>query len=314
MTEQEYVKIVESAKARGQTASLVDADEIVRRQLRRILGAAAKLGVPTEDLSNRLTTVRSFPNPQVNASTSSTDDWRTVTIGVNLGLMLFFHKMIKVFISRFGVIDQDSSRQESSIALGRTAAMGQRLMKAFWDGTLINEPGFPLEEFSKEQFLLGMNCLDAAETFVIGHELGHAVINCFPGTLSHVPIGQSLAESAIDTGPISVPIEHRARLIREWGEEFSADYFGLAVTVSSCANPVQKEITLWAIEMALVQMDMLEQFYRQRTGQRPPLGSHPPSKVRRIALRAALGKNTPKGILAMMDGIVDIGHQILTTG
>ncbi len=286
-------------------------DDIVERQLDALLVAAATLGVPASELRTRLNPVQAFRDPTVNAMTVSTDDWQTVTLGLNVGLMTFFHKMIKVFTSRVGAMGQDGPAEGLEIPWERTVSVCYELMKAFWDGTLHTTHGFRLNEFSELQITVGAHLLDAAEMFILGHELGHAAMNCFPGQIDSEAVGRDLAEQIMRRTGVSLSEDIRQHLISTWGEEIGADHFGFAATLATKANDTQRIMAYWAVELAFIQMDMLEQFHVKYRGEQAKLGSHPSSFMRRQAIRAAVDPTNPGNTLGIGQGLAELGQKIL---
>lgn len=247
-------------------------------------------------LERRLSNIRMVMQPDVNGFVTSSDDWETFEIGINYGLMIFFHKIITLFSSRSCLtsiwgngrpIDYPKQQIESIIPLARG------LMQAFWQGTVLDAPWLHIGELNNNQIGIWSALLTRAERFVIGHEFGHIVIRISPTKASEFDLGIELCKAFV-TSKISKMNEHEKNLLeRGWGEEIAADLIGLELSLYLANDHNTRIFTYSAIELVFIMNKMLESFYKKIMGTDPPLDIHPPSSLRLNCMRTIVEAYNP---------------------
>lgn len=272
---------------------------------------ALGLGIKQDALEKRLLGLGVKEIPEVNGRTHTSDDWKTFGIDINLGLMLFTHEMVKLFATRLGVMDDDGNPVETpAIPFENSASTTKRLMKAFWDGNLVEEQGFELMELSETQVLISSGLLRDAECFVVGHEFGHIVIHTSPRKVSELELGMTTVRKALASAP-ELSETTKNLLAQEWGEEIAADLIGLQLSLVRKDNLSGKILGYSAAQLVFIMQSMLETFYEKTRQESPPIGSHPPAQFRFNCLRSILNATYPPQALELGDSFKQLADALL---
>jgi len=103
---------------------------------------------------------------------------KTFSITINEALMLYYHKVIKVFVSTLSVGNNRTGIiQKSTVSPDKITAVCKELMQAYKDNTLLSQKGFLLEELNDGQSTVLSRLVETCEYFAVAHEFGHIIIN-----------------------------------------------------------------------------------------------------------------------------------------
>ena len=261
--------------------------------------AAARIGIEHRELANRFLGVRLEESHKVNGRVRSFDNWDTFEIVINLGLMIFFHKMMKVFVSTFGFGDDEEHATERPIEpFDKTVSVCKGLMEAFWEDRLLTQGGFWFAEFGKMQMRMTADLVHCCECSVIAHELGHVVRK-----LSKIEVAEFAAAREIVDGYMTfvygLDEDAKNQMAESWTEEICADLIGLQLCLAqpNTAPPYSHwrnhRLTLYGgAEIAIILPAMLEDYdWKMRQGgptiRISPISSHPPNLLRLKAIRSS---------------------------
>jgi hypothetical protein len=290
--------------------NLAGLNDIVVDMADRLMAETAhKTGLSENTLRSRLVKVGMVDLEGVNGYTRTSDGWKTFEIGINMGLMIFFHKMIKVFASRMSVLDE-SGRPSSKYKIPAldTASAARRLMRAFWEGDLTSTHGFRLADLADHQVEISQSFLDYAEWFVVAHEMAHIVIN-----LTREKPANQLDDIVSWVRSSLRDVAGAAEIALLWGEEIYADYIGFGLQVSSIPknHSFERIMAFSSAQLVLIMQMMLEDFHKTYYGQDAPISEHPPSLFRLESLRALVRRGNPPELMEMGEGLEQLANAIL---
>jgi len=262
--------------------------------------AAPRVGIAREDLEKRFKRARLVFSSDVNGYVCSRDNWQTFEVLLNRGLMMFYHKMVKVFVGgNIGIGKGESHAIEKPLEFSRAISTCKALMEAFWEDRLEDQGGFWFAEFGETQMCMTAALVHCCECFTLAHEWGHAVIRLSNGKLVELATAKKLVEGFLSS--ISgLSAEERGRWLEYWTEEIAADLIGLHLSLElpdmhpfdNCAN--YKQWIYGGAEIALILIAMLEA-YHDKIHHGPKMTlvrSHPPGLLRLKAIRLSPERST----------------------
>ena len=273
--------------------------------------AASTLGIQIGSFRDRLTNVEMVETPEVNGFAKSSDGWRTFQIGINLGLMMFFHKMTKVFASVIGVMGEDGRPKESpTIPFTEVVAASRRLVKAFWEERLMHEQGFQLVQLSDSQITMASMLLHYAESFTVAHELGHIILNVSPQVRAELTAGTGIVRGILEdiTG---MNDGDKTRLVEKWGNEIASDLLGLQLAIEHAKDSHKKVLIYSSVELVFLMQEILEAYLEKVAGTKPISDTHPPSSFRLGSLRAAVRSGNPPQIFQIGEAFETLSEKII---
>jgi len=252
---------------------------------------ARKMGKKEDDLKKCLTKLDLIKEPVINGYVNTEDNWKTFQIYISHGLMMFIYKMTKLFLCRMSVRNDHRIVDEARISDEEMLSAAKRLIQAFWSGTLLQTPIFPIIDLSKSQIELSVYLVHYAESFGIAHEFGHVLIESYP---EKVQKELYIASAAIERrnkaflDSLALNKENKVKALKSWPKEFAADLLGLKLCLEQSDDTIFRMVILASAELVFVSMLMLEKFYKKSTGQNYWLYiyehehkmKHPPTELR----------------------------------
>ena len=135
---------------------------ILERIVQRLLPyAAARISVSENELADRVS-VQLGSSTEVNGQVA-TFDGHTLIV-VNIALMMFLHKMLKVFVATLGIGDDEEHAIEMPIKpFNRVVSACKALLDAFWEGKILEEAGLWLADFGGYQIRVFIYLTDYAQ-------------------------------------------------------------------------------------------------------------------------------------------------------
>lgn len=272
--------------------------------------AANEIGVNEDELRKRFLGIRLVDEPAVNARTHFSEDKKTFKITVYVGLMMFFYKMVRLFASRVGIMDDSGPIEKPKIRMDKTVAMVKSLMAAFWKDPvdsegILAEESIDILSLSDSQIKWSGIILSEVERFTIAHELGHVVINMRKFNHRDIPdlqIGRTFARNIPN-----IPDDW----IEGWAEEFAADLIGLNLSLKHGKDNITRIHIYSAADWGLLQFLMLETFYEKKTHKSYLNDTHPPANYRIAGLRIEAEKSNPPQVFQLAEACEDLADKIL---
>jgi len=260
--------------------------------------AAARIGLTHEGLRERLLGARLEESHEVNGYVRWSEGGQRFEIVLNLALMMFFHKMVKLLVGTIGFGEDEERATEVPIGRDTLVAACKGLIEAFWAGRLLTQAGLWYEQFGKMQILLTEHLVHCCECSVVGHELGHVVIQLSPGEVEEVRLARQMVDgyTALVSG---LEGEAKNEMARAWVEEICADLIGLHLCLAQPkTQPLyshwrnHKQMLFGGAEIALILRAMLEEYHWKVHCGNPrirvsPVSTHPPGLLRLAAIRAS---------------------------
>lgn len=258
-------------KLNPELGRFLEADE---RLLRPVL--CERYGIPPREYAKRYRGIRIAKIDAVNGYVATPDRWMSFTIHLNHGLLMFLHKICKLFTSAARVVDS-SGEEDTKIPWERTVEVARKLLDAFWSNTIMDVYGFGLADLSRKQLRATSAMLTYMERFAVGHELGHVCAHITTDPIPEAVAGGVLAKMfAGHLDDIHVA---------DWTEEFTADLVGVRLVLKSCTDDEERTLAYGAVEGFFVLLNLLEGYYEKKYGRALELGTHPPARLRLQALR-----------------------------
>ena len=264
---------------------------------------ARKMGKEENDVKRCLTKIGMTEGPEINGYVDSPDDWKTFQIYASNSLMIFLHKMVKLSVSRMGVLGSDNRIVERTKISNETMiSTSRRLMDSFWKDTLLQTEGFGIMELTKSQIEFAAYLLHYAECFVVAHEFGHAIIEICPER-----IGEELFTAFTDAVSRSKPLlesleldnEEKNEILQYWPKEMTADLLGLQLCLKLRDDDAGRIMIFSSVEWVLIMMNMIEKFYEKTYRQYLYTVSHPPTELRLEFLHSVVEKSNPSNALQL---------------
>jgi hypothetical protein len=199
--------------------------------------AATRIGIPHSELKKRLE-VRLGRSKDINAYANAA----TTRITINASLMVFYHKMLKVFVATLSVGDKTSGiLGKPTISPDRILSAQKRLLQADSEDSLLTTEGFQLKELDAGQRTVLVYLVRSCECFAVGHELGHVVINRTKGNVPEYDSSRAAVRDFLESID-DLSSAQRRELIEPWTNEVCADLIGLQL---SLAQPKIEPYSRW---------------------------------------------------------------------
>jgi hypothetical protein len=160
--------------------------------------------------------INAYANPKIFAIT------------INEALMIFYHKMLKVFAST--LIAGDTQIQ-NTMPTNKIVNVCQQLMQAYLENRLLKQKGLAIEDLDHNQSEVVSRLVRSCECFAVAHELGHIVIVQTKGNIAEYSIAKNAVEEFLNDFP-DLPTEYKGKLIKPWTNEVCADLLGLQLSLS----------------------------------------------------------------------------------
>jgi hypothetical protein len=282
--------------------------EIIENFAERLLPHAyARIGItdskPKKKLRVKLGRVKFYQD--INAYY----DYKNNIITINKELMVFYHKILKVYVSTLNVgIRKTQTMEERKIPPDRILSTCKELMQAYLEKRLREKAGFSLAELGEGQTVILSRLVSNCECFDVGHELGHFVIKNTKGQVAEYSTAKETVEEFLQHVP-DLSKEEKLKMAGPWTDEICADLIGLQLLLAqdnrdSYADWENYKNWLCAgVEVSLLLTWMLQEFdNRLNHGNKVILVStHPYDLLRWEAIRSN------SGILRSADTL-DIGR------
>lgn len=256
--------------------------------------AAAEAQVGVEKFSRMLTFRGVLNSSIVNASAEWNKDRQSYMITMNGALSRLIYQVVKLISTRVGVMGIDghkpvSPRNTLESAIGEV----RLLMDAFFDGRIMATHGYPLLELQRHQLqFIGRFSRDV-DRFVLAHELGHIILMATRRQHSaYETMADLCRQVAMDTNVV---------VADSWAEELAADNIGLHLTLQTRENGMDRAAAFSSAELFCLIVGLLDRFFFVRHRSHPPLGTHPPGKIRLQILRNA-AQGSPSTLFEMGKG------------
>lgn len=292
-------------------------NRLLETTMNELLPYAAKMmGLGTRQLRKHIKSIAVTLKPAVNATATREPGAKAFDIRVYWGLMTYFHTMITVFLGRtgFGVIENGSKErvlEEPTVPFKKACSLAERAMIDFYGcGSGRARPeGTLLYELTDKQMVFWALFLEYAESFVIGHELGHLAIRLCPEK-TDLHIALRITKDIISN--LDLSHKQKESLLTEWGTEIGADLFGLGLLPNLGNNNVERVMAYSAAELSFIMFNMLEVFSVRKYRQSPPIGAHPPSRLRLEVMRLAVRDSNPPDIFQIGKAMEEQANNILS--
>jgi hypothetical protein len=261
--------------------------------------AASRIGIQPSDLKRKFN-LRFESSNVINASIKTQDNWENFEITFNDALMLFYHKMLKVYVSTLGIKDDETNIAEKpTVSLHRIASVCEGLIEAYWAGKLLNKGGFRLEELGEGQTGILSHLVLSGECFDVAHELGHAVFGIMKGNVVEYSFAWKIVTDFVEGIP-DLGSEEKLGLIEPWIEESCADLIGLQLCLAQPRTqpynnwPHHKQWLCGGAEITVLLHMLLQEYYDRKTNGRniTLVSSHPHDYLRWKVIDSSPEKNT----------------------
>ena len=274
---------------------------------------ARRLGTTPSALKQRLT-LRMANQPLPQSFVAHPDRGDTLEIGMTFGMMMFLHKILKVFASRVHFMDENGQIGEAeAIPFQKSAEMCRKLLSAFRKGTLLHEIGFKVSDLSEEQIAFSENMLMRCERFAIGHEYGHVMSRLAPRPLPEIASAVATTKALLpQLGELTAAEEEKT--VELWPLEIGADLIGVRLSLMLEDSNRGRVLQVGAAELFLILMRMVEEFHIKELGRIPLNVTHPPGRFRLAALRSALPERTPPEFTALGRAFEQMADVLLQDG
>jgi hypothetical protein len=265
--------------------------------------AAKKIGVELYDF-NKKSKISIDDTLIINGRTFSNDNWMSFEINIFSGFLIYIHKMNKVFISTM----ETASKSEPNkfeipiISLEDMISIATNLISAYWKLSIFSVPSVPFKDLTELQIEIAGRLNRYAELFLVGHELGHVILNKNPSIAKDYQID---FDEKIDSGTKE-----------KWTEEHLADLLGLELCLqlgdewAEYGLTDQNRLTYLAIEVLFLSQDLLLR-YISKDGHINYNDTHPPSYSRLVVIRDYIKKNVNPEWLSIGEQFEIISELIL---
>lgn len=261
--------------------------------------AYTRAGIQVSDSKKRLRVV--FKPVIISEDINAYYDPDKNEITVNDHLMVFYHKMLKVFVAMLTVgVRKTSTLDKVTIPSGRILSACRELMQAYCEKKLMAQEGFQLSKLGEGQKAVLCRLVRSCECFDVGHELGHFVIKNTKADIAEHTTATKTVKDYLE-GRADLCTNVKLKLIKPWSNEICADLIGLQLSLAqSNTEPYNhwenyKQWLCAGAEISLLLMWMFEEFEdRLKYGSNiPPSETHPPGDLRREAIRSSSGTLSP---------------------
>jgi hypothetical protein len=252
--------------------------------------AASKIGISENELSKTLSVSLGI-NDEINAYA----DKRGRYIVINGSLMVFYHKMLKVFCATLSVGDKNTGiMYKPTIHPEKIASIMENLLKADLEKKLIKTEGLYGTQLNVLQLQIENQLRHCCECFAVGHELGHIIITRRKSDVPEMKTAEIMVEEFLK--PINgLKESDKSDLLKEWTEEICADLLGLQLILSI---PEIEPYKRWANYKSLLcsgaeisrTLDLMRQEYADKLNNGNMItlvSSHPHDYLRLKAIRSS---------------------------
>jgi hypothetical protein len=202
--------------------------------------AATRIGLSDRELRRRLS-IHLRPvrfsddiNAYVNAGAS--------VITINEALMLFYHKIVKLFVATINVGNiKTGIMQNTRISSKKVIGVCRELMQAYLEDRILMQPGIMTEELTRGQIIVCSRLVRSCETFAVAHELGHVVIAKMKGEIVEYATAKRAVREFLEEIP-DLAETQKLELVKPWSNELCADLIGLQL---SCSQPETEPYNHW---------------------------------------------------------------------
>jgi hypothetical protein len=258
---------------------------------RLIPPAAIRLGIPAKEVQKRLSInfLRTNLSKEINAYVKPS----TFSITISEALMIFYHKMLKVFVSTLDVGYINTQIVEKrKFPPGRILKECKKLLQAYSENKLFEEGAFLLEELTEGQSIVLSYLVDSCEYFAVAHELGHIITMQTKGKIGEYSLAKDTVEEFLSKIP-DLGKKDKLMLIKPWTNEICADLTGLQLSLSQSPTKRNKhgyDNKQWfssGAQIALLLNFMLQEYEdRLNNGRKVSFDStHPHDSLRVVAIR-----------------------------
>jgi hypothetical protein len=212
---------------------------------------------------------------------------------------MFYHKMVKVFVSTIGIGEDEEHATERPIEpFDRVVVVCKGLMEAFWDKRLLTQGGFWFSQVGKVQMFLTERLVHCCECFIMAHELGHVMMVFSKEEVAEYAVAREIVDGYMSF-VLGLDDDAKSRMAKAWTEEICADLIGLQLSLAQpkTERPYKawrnhKQMLYGGAEIALVLPAMLEEYHWKvhQGGPRirvSPVSNHPPNLLRLKAIRSS---------------------------
>lgn len=218
----------------------------------------------------------------VNASVARDDHLNSYLIVMNGGISRLIYQVVKLISTRAGVMGIDGHAPVSPRNTVESAVAEARvLMEAFLGNRIMATHGYPIEDLQAHQLQFTTRFTSDVECFVLAHELGHVVLRESNRRHTAYESMAVLCEWLATASGTS--------LASAWAEELAADSIGVHLTLKLHDNGMDQAAAFSSAELFFLIVGLIEKFFYKRHGTYPPMGTHPPGKIRLQVLRKAAG-------------------------
>ena len=260
---------------------------IIKDFAKRLIPAVSiRMGIPQKEVQKRLSINFLPTSKKINAYANP----KTFSIIIPGALMVFYHKMLKVFVSTLNVGIKTQIMEKRKIPPKRILNVCRKLMHAYLEDKILEEGGFLLEELTEGQSTVLSYLRDGCECFAVAHELGHIVNVQTKGNTAEYSEAKNAVEEFLNKVP-DLKI-HKTKLIKPWSNEICADLIGLQLGLQLSISPEEtKEYKDWqswlscGAQISLLLQSMFQE-YEDRLANKTTISyTHPPDMWRAAAIR-----------------------------
>jgi hypothetical protein len=239
---------------------------------------AEKMGMSLAQLDRAVTDISLGKDLTIVGEVESPDNGRTFKITIPFGLLVFHIRMASLFLSRMSIVDDFGTvTEDTRIATDEMVDVAKKTMKDFWRSPdqLILSQGLEYAELTKSQRDLVAQVVHYADTFVVAHELGHAIAWACPDRVMKDELIVDAAINSLISPDLEVP-----KNSNEWKPELLADCIAIQLCLSLSNNQIVKIVIHASAILSLLTYYMLEKGYEQVKGFPWRTEIYPPSTLR----------------------------------
>jgi hypothetical protein len=275
--------------------------------------AADVIDLTNAELQKHITGLKFSNNTQINAESLKSKDGK-YSIVVHPPIAMYCWKISKLWATLFGNTSEHNFKHTTKLA--------SKLMKSFWGGNINKVEIISILELDKDQTYFAGSMRENIEKFIIGHELGHILMDIAPDKFKGISnLMFSASQSAIDIieksykilpKNDSIKFMSKDKLADKWRSEFVADFIGSFLTIQKAGDDQASKIRAYcAIDSSFSMLDMLENYFVVANKRIYPLSKHPPSILRLQMLRAMIRMNEWEYAFVFSNSMDDINRGIL---
>jgi hypothetical protein len=233
--------------------------------------------ITANSLRNRISKICAVDTLDINGRVYQNNS--LFTIDIYIGLLIFIHKLFKIFVSQTGTAERlgnDIRTENSKIDFDSIVPIVKAMLKAFWEKRLFTEQSWiETKQLTNGEIIILEELRSYAEMFIVAHEIAHIVYICNPST-------KTFARLPSNYGTIS----------SNWNKEIGADILGLIFCL--LCNSERAPLAFSSIELFFIVQKMIVDFYTMEHGFKPKLSiTHPPCEIRLKAIREFVQESNP---------------------